>query len=384
MKAPKRLLSLLLLTFVLVMSTLSLPAHAFASTSEPDLTEAQSAIVCDDAGNVLWSKDADAEMPMASITKIMTAMVALDSGVSMDTVCQLGDLTLDENAQLAGYKSGTTATFGDLMRVMLVYSANDAATYVAREVAGSEDAFVDLMNQKAQELGMTHTHFKNVHGLEEDGHYSSASDLVIMGRYAMLNYPFIRKMVHTSPITVDVNGVATSFETTDELMGLYDGMLGIKTGAIDGSYTFLGCSSRDGVTLYTAVLGCSTKWGRFQDTENLMDWAYDTYSDRTLASPASGVVIYPFAYHFGYSCVLTADSKTDGMVWPDGEDVTYTKVIAKSGTLTVPSSTLGVCLWTQSGRVVGATSYTTSAKLVRTPSFGPFNSLLFTNLTDAA
>ena len=294
----------------------------------------------------------------------------------MDRSVTVSDLTLQDNAQVAGFTSGTTTTFGDLMKVMLVYSANDAATYIGRAVAGSDDAFVDLMNKKAAELGMDHTHFVNAHGLDADGHHSSVADLAKMARYAMTNYPFIRQWVHTSPLTIDVSGTSKTFETTDELMGVYSGLLGIKTGAGDTGYTFLGCSRRDGVTLYTCVLGCSTKWGRFQDTENIMDWAYDTYEKRQVADDYAYRLV-PFAYHFGLSCVVSADTNTFARTWPDLGDCTYTTYACRSTNLAVPSAPYGATLWEQSGRVVAACSYSTSSTLVRTVSFGPFVSRLF-------
>ena len=143
------------------------PTRALAADGQeaPTLTEAQAAIVVDQAGNVLFSKNADQEFPMASITKVMTAIVALDSGKSLDDVCTITDANLGGEAQAAGYVETDTPTFRELLNAMLVYSANDAAYNVAVNVAGSEAAFVERMNAKAQEIGMTHTHFVNSHGL---------------------------------------------------------------------------------------------------------------------------------------------------------------------------------------------------------------------------
>ncbi|MCH3968330.1 MAG: serine hydrolase [Atopobiaceae bacterium] len=345
------------------------PSSAQAAESSPTLSEAQGAIVVDGSGNELWGVNEDVEYPMASITKIMTAMVAIDSGYSFSSTVTLSDVTLSENAQVAGYKGGETSSFEDLMRVMLVYSANDAAVEVARAVAGSEDAFVERMNEKAAQLGLTHTHFENVHGLDADGHYSSVSDLVKMGRYAMLNYPFIRKMVSTRSVTVPVGDSQLTFDSTDDLMETYQGLLGIKTGSCEGGTTFLGCSSRDGVTLYTAVLGCSTTQGRFDDTATMMDWAYDTYVTYHLADPDQSKRYVPYAYRFGWYCVLSADAKVDGLVWPYGGDTTYTTITTGGGKLAVPDQTYSVTLYQQDGRVVAACSSSTGSGLVKGTSF---------------
>ena len=139
---------------------LALPQVARADDtdiSDPVLSEAQCAIVEDSAGNVLYEKNADTQMPMASITKVMTAMVALDSGIDLDTPCQIHATDLGADSQTAGFVEGDTPTLRELLRVMLIYSANDAAENIAINVAGSEEAFVELMNEKAQELGMTPT-----------------------------------------------------------------------------------------------------------------------------------------------------------------------------------------------------------------------------------
>ena len=386
MSTRSKVVSRFLVVLVASLVALSAPlcAKAWATSSEPDIKEAQSAIIVDSTGKVLWSKNADAQLPEASITKIMTAMVALDSGVSMDAVCDLTDVDLTEAAQRAGYAAGQTATFYDLMRVMLVYSANDAAAEIARKVAGSDEAFVALMNKKAQEIGMKNTHFANMHGLDADGHYSTCTDLVVMARYAMTHYPFIEKWVHTPSVTVTVNGQSATFETTDELMSTYEGLLGIKTGAGDTGYTFLGCSRRDNTQIYTCVLGCSTSEGRFSDTATMMDWAYDTYGTYTLADANQVLRYVPFAYHFGWSCAVSADATTTGLIWPDGGATTYTQILSTAGQLAVPDEPYGVKIWMQDGRILDACSFSTKHTMVETTSFGLFNTALFIKPSQAA
>ncbi|MBQ6522315.1 MAG: D-alanyl-D-alanine carboxypeptidase, partial [Atopobiaceae bacterium] len=160
-----------LLSLLASLALVCTPAYAFETA--PEVEEAQAAIVVDSSGSILWSKNAEREMGMASVTKVMTAVVALDSGMDLDTVCSIDYVDLGPYSQTAGFTSDDAPTLRDLLRVMLVYSGNDAACYVAQNVAGSVDEFVVLMNAKARELGMNHTHFANPHGLEEDGHYST-------------------------------------------------------------------------------------------------------------------------------------------------------------------------------------------------------------------
>lgn len=331
---------------------------------EPVLSEAQEAYITDQAGNVLYEKNAEQEMPMASITKIMTAIVALDSGKSLDDVCTITVPDLQEDAQMAGYTETDTPTFGELMRVMLVYSANDAAYNIAVNVAGSEDAFVDLMNQKAQELGMTHTHFSNPHGLAEDDHYSCAKDLVTMGRYALENYPLIAQLVSTESTTGTVGGQQVTFNSTDELLGQYQGARGIKTGTVETGTCFLGASERNNVQLFTCVLGCTTNAGRFNDTKALWDWAYSSYNAISLGNSKWLLGLHSYAYNFAFKVAYVAQGDYTGLAWPEGSDVSYTMVSPKTAALLDVNTGYGWSAWKQDGRTLGYAYYgTKSAEL---------------------
>ena len=344
--------------------SLCLPASvAQAAEAEPDLSEAEAAIIVDSAGNVLYEKNPDEEINMASVTKVMTAVVALESGTPLDKVCACSKPDLVENAVAAGYENGTTSTFEDLLHVMLVHSANDAAYNVAVAVAGSEPAFVDMMNEKAEQLGMDHTHFENPHGLDADGHHSTVHDLAILARYAMTTQPFIADTVRMRQTTVKVNGVSETFDTSDELLGTYRGMLGIKTGAGDNVTAFMGCARRSNATLYTVVLGCSTVEGRFSDTVSLLDWAFDTYDKYSLADPDERVSTHHFAYDLAYSLDVSADARVEGLVWPAGGATAYARTTASSNQLLNRGQAAGSCLWRQDGRTVNACSYSASDTL---------------------
>lgn len=339
---------------LLALGVLFVPRGALAAdVGEPTLSEAQSAILTDQQGNVLYSLNPEQQLPMASITKIMTAMVALDSGKSMDDVCSITNPNFDGTAQQAGYTETDTPTFRELMMSMLVFSANDAAYNVATNVAGSEEAFVALMNQKAQELGMTHTHFANSHGLEADDHYSCAEDLVLMGRYALQHYPFIAQAVMTRSTVANVGGKAITLSSTDSFMTSYTGARGIKTGAYSDGYTFLGASERDNVQLYSCVLGCTTSAGRFSDTVALMDWAYSAYQDLSPAKRTTVVSLQPYPYNFNLKTVTSFTADSAGKVWPAGGGVSYVGTRAKPDRLMEADAYAGSMTWYQDGRTVG-------------------------------
>ena len=323
-----------------------------ALAANPHLTEARSACLVDSDGKVLYAYNEYEEMPMASTTKIMTAMVALDSDVDMDTVITISDSDVSAESQLAGFLVGDKIVFRDLLRVMLVYSANDAAVNVGRAVAGSDTAFVKLMNEKAEELGLEHTHFKNAHGLEEDGHYSCAADLCTMGRYAMENYDFIAETVALESVTVPVAGQDATFESTDALLGSYYGARGIKTGKTETGCSFLGACERDGISVYSAVMNCATNEGRFTDTEILWDWAWKTYYQRKLASSATVLSSATYAFNPAFKLTVRFTRDVSGVVNPKGEAITYERTVARKGLLTLPGQSVGVEIWRQGTRVV--------------------------------
>ena len=342
------------------------PALAFAIDSEPALSEATAAIVVDSAGNVLYEKNPDEEINMASITKVMTAVCALESGVSLDTTVTCVGCSLDENAMLAGYKAGDTSSLRDIMRAMLVYSGNDAAYEVAVATGGTYEAFIQKMNAKAAELGMTHTHFVNPHGLDAEGHHSSVHDLAILARYAMTNYPFIADTVRQTSVTVPVGGVETTLETSDDLLYSYSGMLGIKTGAGNNVTAFMGCARRSGATLYTVVLGCQTKDGRFTDTASLLDWAFENYQYESYATAGVATTSKKLAYNLAYSCLVAADSDASGLTWPDLGETTRETVSV--GGLAHPGQVMSLDQWTQGGRVVATSTNRATYSLVPTSS----------------
>lgn len=343
----------------------------------PQLAEARSAIVTDENGVVLFSLNPDEEIPMASITKVMTAMVALDSGMDLDAPCTIHETNLGADSQTAGFTPYDTPTLRELIEAMLVYSANDAAENVAINVAGSEEAFVGRMNEKAAELGMTHTHFANPHGLDADSHYSSASDLATMGRRALADYPLIARTVCLGSVTVTIGGTPTTLHSTDELISSYEGMRGIKTGATASGTAFLGACRRDGITLYTAVLGCQTTAGRFADTRALLDWAWGRMVPHRVASAAWVVDVEPYALNFWWKVAVSARADEDALAWPEGGALSWRRVESCPGALLEPGEPWGNVVWSQDGRDVGEVALAGRTSLVRVPAVGPFELPLY-------
>ena len=317
-----------LLAALLITSIVCAPRLARAVDSEPVIGEGAAAVVMDAGGEVLFDHNGEQELPPASITKVMTAMVALDSGIPLDEPIAFVVVEYPEGAQLAGYKDGDTPTLRELLIVSLVYSGNDAAMNVAYAVGGSKEGFADLMNRKVEELGLSHTHFMNPHGLEEEGHYSNARDLCTMGRYALEHYPFIRDAVRMQGVDIVADGKTIGLESTDELLKTYDGMLGIKTGNTESGASFLGAARRNLVTLYSCVLCCETREGRFKDSASLLDWGFGLYAERPLARAERPMRVAQWQDGFWLRCPVSAQRSVNGSVFQGGE-VTYQTVMLR-------------------------------------------------------
>ncbi len=233
-------------------------SSADAQNAEPQVAAASWYLVGDD-GAVLARNDATRRRAMASITKLMTAVVALEQAELSDRVrvspqaTRIGESTVY-------LRAGEELTIADLLRATLIPSANDAAQALALHIGGgSADRFVDLMNAKARELGLTDTRFENAHGLDEAGHVSSARDSTALVRYA-LGVPFLRDALSRS--TVSLPGGRT-FATTDDLLVTWAPLVGGKTGHTrTAGWSQAAAATRAGVTVYGAVLGSDTRKAR--------------------------------------------------------------------------------------------------------------------------
>lgn len=366
---------LLLLACALVL-LVAQPTSAQA-VEPPYLSEAQAAVVCDSEGRVLWSLNSTLQLQPASITKVMTCMLALDSGIDLDKPVEIVEEAPGGNSQTAGYTVGDTTTLRDLLLATLVYSGNDAALNIATIVAGSEQAFVAQMNQRAAELGMTRTHFVNPHGLEEEGHYSCAEDLVKMGRHAIENYPFIARAVRYRAVDLTIGGEAVTLPSTDELMDSYEGLLGIKTGAVESGESFLGAAKRDGITLYTAVLGCPTSDGRFRDTATLLDWAYAHAFQWQLAAREGCILrVVPASLDLGGRRLVTAPAHL-GAYAGQGGLPSHGGTSADPGLLADAGELEGVHWWRQGAWLTGGTTLVASDETYEVRALNPYALPLF-------
>ncbi|OGB74544.1 hypothetical protein A2V68_02980 [candidate division Kazan bacterium RBG_13_50_9] len=247
-------------------------------TADP-VIEATSAIVIDaQTGKVLFEKNANRELAMASITKIMTAMVVLKYTADLDSVARVSEAAAKVSGSQMYLLSGETITVRNLLAGMLIESANDAAYALAEYTFGNITRFADAMNRCAAELKMTHTHFANAHGADERDHYSTARDLAALTAYALNNETF-RQIVHTQSATVtDTTGrFKHRLENTNKLMGAYANVIGGKTGTTleAGASLSVAAEGDSGQTIITVLLDSPQ---RFTEGKILLDWALKAYS----------------------------------------------------------------------------------------------------------
>jgi D-alanyl-D-alanine carboxypeptidase len=278
------MIATILTSFALVASLLGTP-HASAPVALTDVPEipritADRWITYDASSDVvLASWNANDQAPMASVTKVMTAIIAMENA-DLGDIVTVPAFATGARGSTAGLVVGEKWSVGDLMIAMLVRSGNDAALTLAYHVGGdSITAFVDMMNAEAQELGMSNTHFANPNGLDAEDHYSSARDLLTL-TIASQEYPDIQRIARTrqASMPADPNGKSRQFRNTNKLLGAYPGVTGLKTGDTPwADKVLLATSDRAGRLIYTVVMHSDD---HFTDTRELLDWSYSTYSIR--------------------------------------------------------------------------------------------------------
>ena len=247
---------------------------------------AKSAVLMDvETGTVLYEQNAHEPLAPASVTKVMTMLLimeAIDSGKIRweDTVTASEEAAAKGGSQIY-LKVGETMTVSDMVKSIAVSSANDCACAMAEHIAGSESAFVEMMNARAKELGMNDTHFVNCTGLDDDpeaaSHRTSAYDIAIMSRELLKNHPDIKKF---TTIWMDtVRGGAFGLSNTNKMVRFYSGCTGLKTGFTSGAgYCLSASAQRDGMELIAVVMGSETSKDRFAASKSLLDYGFANFS----------------------------------------------------------------------------------------------------------
>ena len=245
---------------------------------EPKVNAISAVIVDGDTGRILWGKNENKPMAMASTTKIMTALVALEnSDIKKET-------TVSKNATLASpvkmhLSVGEKMTIEQLLYAMMLQSYNDSAVAVAEAVGGSVEKFCTMMNEKAKEIGCSDTVFETPNGLDKGNHHSTAEDMSKIGVYALKNQNLM-KIMNTRDYTFKSSKTTYSFVNKDRLLSEYEGAIGMKTGFTGkAGHCFVGAANRGDVTLVSVVLasgwGTAGKSRKWIDTKALLNYGYN-------------------------------------------------------------------------------------------------------------
>ena len=275
----KRMLSVIMAALLLISA---LPY----GVSAVDLQiEGKSAVLMDGAtGTVLYEKEAHTPLPPASVTKVMTLLLimeAVDSGqIKMTDTVTASETAAEKGGSQIYLKVGETMSVEDMIKSIAVSSANDCACAMAEHIAGSEAAFVELMNKRAKELGMQDTNFVNCTGLDDapeaKNHLTSAYDIALMSQQLLMNHPDIKK--YTTIWMDTVRGGAFGLSNTNKMVRFYNGCTGLKTGFTSGAgYCLSASAERDGTELIAVVMGAETSAKRFAACKSMLDYGFANY-----------------------------------------------------------------------------------------------------------
>ena len=289
----------------LLVAALLLLAPA-AQAACPETVSAPAAIVMDArTGDVLCQKAADDGRPIASTTKLMTALVVLERAKLSDVVTARGYRGLAAESVL-GIRAGERMTVADLLRGLLLVSANDAAVTLAEHVGGSREAFVRLMNRRAGELGLKGTHFANPIGLDAPGNYSTARELAELTR-KLREFPFFRDVVDSRGATLKSGARVREIGNRNKLIAGNQYATGVKTGHTQGAgWVLIGSFQKRGVSLITVVLGTAGEQARLTDSAALFDYGWRRYRPATAVTRGQILERVPIKFRPGAELELVA------------------------------------------------------------------------------
>lgn len=247
------------------------------SFDEPSINSRVGVIYDRKSGRVIWEKNSNKRVAMASTTKIMTCIIVLENANLNDEVIVSSKAGGTGGSRL-GLKKGDKITVNDLLYGLMLRSGNDSAVALAEHVGGDKEGFAKLMNSKAKELGLKDTHFVTPHGLDDPEHYTTGYELAKIADYALKNDKFA-KIVNTKECTININGYTKAISNTNELLGYLQGVNGVKTGFTNNAGRCLVTSvNRNNFEIITVILGADTKKIRTADSIKLIEYTYKNYN----------------------------------------------------------------------------------------------------------
>ena len=359
----RNLYLLVILIVILLFSFLTI--YASSSVASTLKVSARAGVLYEpETDSFLFAKNADVRLPMASTTKIMTAVISIENA-SLAELVEIDEEAVGIEGSSAYLKSGDVLTVEELLYALLLSSANDAAAALAYHISGSIEAFADLMNEKADELGLTNTHFTNPHGLDNEEHYTSAADLARLAGYALKNET-LKTISSTYKKSFITEERSRTYVNHNKLLNMYDGVIGMKTGFTKRSGRCLvGAAERDGLTFVTVTLDAPNDWN---DHKTMLDYGYATLEKLTLAD------VGDFSYDIKLldgtkSSVRVTNTEGCSMILPKGEyDVEeFVKLSRYTVAPISEGDILGKVIFTVNGEVSGEVSLVCSESVgVRT------------------
>ena len=344
----KKFISIIIAVFILT----NISAAAYETSAKSAcLIEAKS-------GEVVYAVNEKEKLPMASTTKIMTAIVAIEYCNLDDVATVSNDAVLTEGSS-AYLKAGAKVTIRDLLYGLMLNSGNDAAVVIAQYISGNEKDFAKLMTKTAKKIGARHTNFTNPNGLNDDMHYTTAYDLALIARYAMENEAF-REIVSTTSYTADIDNTPVPYTNHNRLLRAYDGCVGIKTGFTKAAGRCLVTAvTRGGMTFIAVTLNDPNDWA---DHKAMYDEVFNEYSMHTVAHKGDDVK------YLGTDLVYGADLDIPAR----NGDTDSVKIKVKAGKIIPPldkGEKVGIAQALKNGQVMSEVDVCMRDAIYQKPSF---------------
>ena len=352
----KKIISLLLCFCLVLFSPISIFAYSnyiwsssldsiYTNSSETNsidnslnLESGAAVLIEQNSGKVLYDKNMHEQLRPASVTKVMTILLimeAIDSGkISYDT-----QIPCSENASSMGgsqiwLDTTETLSVNDMLKAICVVSANDCTVAMAEYLEGSQEAFVQKMNEKAKELGMNDTCFKNCHGIDEDGHITSAYDIALMSKELLTKHTDITK--YTTIYMDSLRNGKSELVNTNKLIRTYNGITGLKTGSTSlALYNLSASATRNDLSLIAVIMKAPTTKLRFAEAQKLLDYGFSNYSYIKLGD--SGDTVQSVPVNKGIESTINATVETtSGVLIPKGKEKQIEKNIILQDNLSAP------------------------------------------------
>ena len=265
----------------LVPTSSSVSTTNFKEENSLNLESGSAILIEQSTGQVLYSHNPHEQLRPASVTKVMSILLimeALDNGkITMDDLVPCSENAASMGGSQIWLDTRETLSVNDMLKAICVNSANDCVVAMAEYIAGSEDAFVQMMNDKAKELGMNDTCFKNCHGLDEDGHVTSSYDISLMSRELLNNHSGITK--YTTIWTDSLRDGKSELSNTNKLIKTYKGATGLKTGSTSlALYNLSASATRDNLSLIAVIMKAPSTKIRFSEAQKLLDFGFNNFS----------------------------------------------------------------------------------------------------------